>query len=106
MKEKITVLIADDNPDFAMTLVSHLEKEEDMSFPIIVDGVEKNANMLTTIDVGERSFAIYYINQPGDKADIMYSEIVKDPTGNETLVDVDEPLIREQITTEIGNLFK
>ena len=38
MKEKITVLIADDNPDFAMTLVSYLEKEEDME----VIGIAKN----------------------------------------------------------------
>jgi len=38
LKEKITVLIADDNPDFAMTLVSYLEKEEDME----VIGIAKN----------------------------------------------------------------
>ncbi len=41
MKEKITVLIADDNPDFAMTLVSYLEKEEDMEvIGIAKDGKE------------------------------------------------------------------
>ena len=41
MKEKITVLIADDNPDFAMTLVSYLEKEDDMEvIGIAKDGKE------------------------------------------------------------------
>ena len=41
MKEKITVLIADDNPDFAMTLVSYLEKEQDMEvIGIAKDGRE------------------------------------------------------------------
>lgn len=30
MKEKITVLVADDNNEFAMTLMSYLEKDEDM----------------------------------------------------------------------------
>ena len=41
MKEKITVLIADDNPDFARTLVSYLEKEEDMEvIGIAKDGKE------------------------------------------------------------------
>ena len=30
MNDKITVLIADDNSDFAATLVSYLEKEDDM----------------------------------------------------------------------------
>ena len=38
MKEKITVLIADDNQDFAMTLVNYLEKEEGME----VIGVAKD----------------------------------------------------------------
>ena len=41
MKEKISVLIADDNPDFAMTLVNFLEKEEDMEvIGIAKDGRE------------------------------------------------------------------
>lgn len=30
MKEKITVLIADDNNEFAMTLASYLENDEEM----------------------------------------------------------------------------
>ena len=38
MKDKITVLIADDNSDFATTLVNYLEKEEDME----VIGVAKD----------------------------------------------------------------
>ena len=40
MKEKITVLIADDNAEFAMTLRGYLEKEEDME----VIGVAKDGN--------------------------------------------------------------
>lgn len=38
MKDKITILIADDNADFAMTLVNYLEKENDME----VIGIAKN----------------------------------------------------------------
>lgn len=38
MKDKITVLIADDNPDFTKTLVDHLDKESDME----VIGVAKD----------------------------------------------------------------
>lgn len=30
VREKISVLIADDNPEFAMTLAGYLEKEDDM----------------------------------------------------------------------------
>lgn len=38
VKEKTTILIADDNEDFALTLVKYLEKEEDME----VIGIAKN----------------------------------------------------------------
>ena len=49
MKEKITVLIADDNPDFAMTLVSYLENEEDMEvIGIAKDGKEASDMILNT----------------------------------------------------------
>ena len=41
MKEKISVLVADDNMDFVMTLVNYLEKEEDMEvIGIAKDGKE------------------------------------------------------------------
>ncbi len=41
LKEKISILIADDNQDFAMTLVNYLEKEEDMEvIGIAKDGKE------------------------------------------------------------------
>ena len=41
MKEKITVLIADDNQDFSKTLATYLENEEDMEVVgIAKDGVE------------------------------------------------------------------
>ena len=41
MKEKIRILIADDNQDFIMTLMSHLEKESDMEvIGIARDGKE------------------------------------------------------------------
>ena len=34
MKEKITVLIADDNKDFSQTLAGYLEKQEDVEWII------------------------------------------------------------------------
>ena len=41
LNEKITVLIADDNPEFAMTLASYLRKENDMDIVgMVKDGEE------------------------------------------------------------------
>ncbi len=40
MNEKITVLVADDNSDFTMTLSSYLEKEEQIQ----IVGIAKDGN--------------------------------------------------------------
>lgn len=47
MKERITILIADDNPEFTATLTGYLEKEEEMEvIGIAKDGLEAY-NMIT-----------------------------------------------------------
>ena len=50
MKEKITVLIADDNQDFSQTLAKYLEKQEDMEvIGIAKDGLEAVDMIANTI---------------------------------------------------------
>ena len=46
MKEKITVLIADDNREFANTLIGHLEKEENMEIIAVAKDGEEACNMI------------------------------------------------------------
>ena len=51
MKEKITVLIADDNPEFSKTLATYLENEEDMEIVGTArDGVEALDEVNTFLD--------------------------------------------------------
>ena len=54
MKEKTTILIADDNADFAMTLVKYLEKEEDME----VIGIAKNGKEACEMVINARTRCI------------------------------------------------
>ena len=50
MKEKITILIADDNPDFSQTLAKYIEKQEDMEvIGIAKDGLEAVDMIANTI---------------------------------------------------------
>ena len=50
MKEKITVLIADDNKDFSQTLAGYLEKQEDMEvIGMAKDGAEAVEMIANTI---------------------------------------------------------
>ena len=50
MKEKISILIADDNQDFAMTLVNYLEKEEDMEVIGIAKDGKEACNMIVNTE--------------------------------------------------------
>ena len=50
MKDKIRVLIADDNTEFAMTLNGYLEKEEEME----VVGMAKDGNEAVEMIIGTR----------------------------------------------------
>ena len=50
MKEKITILIADDNPDFSQTLARYIEKQEDMEvIGMAKDGLEAVDMIANTI---------------------------------------------------------
>ena len=50
MKEKITILIADDNPDFSQTLAKYIEKQEDMEvIGMAKDGLEAVDMIANTI---------------------------------------------------------
>ena len=46
MKEKISVLVADDNSEFAATLVGYLEKEDDMEVIGIAKDGKEACNMI------------------------------------------------------------
>ena len=46
MKEKITVLIADDNQEFSQTLASYIDAQEDIKDKLIKDYELKNINLL------------------------------------------------------------
>ena len=50
MKEKITILLADDNPDFSQTLARYIEKQEDMEvIGMAKDGLEAVDMIANTI---------------------------------------------------------
>ena len=82
MKEKITVLIADDNPDFAMTLISYLEKEQDMEvIGVAKDGKEACKMILnTTPDVVLLDVIMPYLDGLGVLEEIAKANMQKRPT--------------------------
>ena len=81
MKDKITVLIADDNNDFAMTLVEYLEKENDMEvIGIAKDGKEACDMILNTApDVVLLDVIMPYLDGLGVLEKIQAENMTKKP---------------------------
>ena len=60
MKEKITILIADDNQDFSTTLVNYLEKEEDMEVIGIAKDGKEACDMIVNTRTRYSTIRCYY----------------------------------------------
>ena len=70
---------------------------EEQKFTIEIDGVEKEATILNVLNVKNKEILIYSVSNNDDTSDLFYSEIVKDEEGFDTLVDVNDNLIKERI---------
>ena len=66
-------------------------------FNIEIDGVEKEANVIKVLNLDNREFVVYSVDDGNETSDIMYSEIVKDAEGFDNLVDVNDNKIKERI---------
>ena len=66
-------------------------------FNIEIDGVEKEANVIKVLNLDNREFVVYSVDNGNETSDIMYSEIVKDAEGFDNLVDVNDNKIKERI---------
>ena len=62
MKEKITILISDDNDEFAMNLLNYLQKEEDIEVIGRARDGKEACEMIKNKEPSQR-FPILYINQ-------------------------------------------
>lgn len=71
---------------------------EPQRFPVELEtGEVVEAEMLTVLDIGEDEYAIYAIPGKPGKKDIMASRVVQDADGYDTLVDLDDPAVKEII---------
>ena len=78
---------------------------ENEKFKIEIDGIEKEANVIKVLELDNREFVVYSVNNGNETSDIMYSEIVKDSEGFDNLVDVTDPKVREKILELVNVMF-
>lgn len=78
---------------------------ENEKFKIEIDGIEKEANVIKVLELDNREFVVYSVNNGNETSDIMYSEIVKDSEGFDNLVDVNDSMIKERILELVNVMF-
>ena len=81
MKKKISVLIADDNQEFIMTLVNHLGKEEDMEIIAIAKDGKEACDMIvnTEPDIVLLDVIMPYLDGLGVLEEMASKEMKKRP---------------------------
>ena len=71
-------------------------------FEIELDGVTREANLIKIINLDAKEYAVYSVDFGNDESGIYASEIVKDESGYDTLVEIEDKKIRQNISELMG----
>jgi len=74
-------------------------------FNVEIDGIDKEANVIKIISIDDREYVIYTVDNGDETSDIFSSEIVKDEEGYDKLVDIEDPVIKQNISEIINIIF-
>lgn len=74
-------------------------------FDVLIDGVEKEANVVKVITIDGREYVIYTVDNGDGTSDIFSSEIVKDEDGYDKLVDIDDASVKANISEIVNIIF-
>ena len=74
-------------------------------FNVEIDGVDKEANVVKIISIDDREYVIYTVDNGDDTSDIFSSEIIKDEDGYDELIDIVDPVVKQNISEIINIIF-
>ena len=79
----------------------------DVKFKVIDEGnIEREATLLTTIEVDNKNYAIYSIKRSEDSVNIFVSLLVVDENGNQMLKDIESVSEKEKIESIVKDIIK
>ena len=74
-------------------------------FNVEIDGVDREANVVKIISIDDKEYVIYTVDNGDETSDIFSSEIVKDEEGYDKLVDIVDPIVKQNISEIINIIF-
>ena len=63
-----------------------------------------NAELLSVVEIDDKEYAVYSIDNRNGTVDILASYVIKDEEGYDKLLDIDSPMDKEKIANFIKNL--
>ena len=83
-------------------------EESNQKFQVEIEtGEIKEAELLTIVEIDNKQYAIYMIDNLDngvDSVDILASYVMKDSEGYDKLIDIDDPEDKAKVTEFINNL--
>lgn len=71
--------------------------EKGQIFDIEIDGVDKKAELIDTIEYAGEKYAVYFTDNGINTNEIFVSKVVQDTEGYDELVDVEDPKVKEYV---------
>lgn len=68
--------------------------------------VERDATLLTVIEVDEKEYVIYSIDRDEENVNIFVSELKKDSNGNDIIVDIEDENEKIKLNDIVRNIIK
>ena len=75
---------------------------DNQKFIIEIDGIEKEATILNVLNIEDKEYAIYSVDNGNETSDVFYSQIQKDEFGYDKLVDVTDQGVKNKILEYIN----
>ena len=70
------------------------------------NNVEREATLITVIEVEKKEYAIYSIDRDEENVNIFVSELIKDENGHDILKDIEDLSEKEKITQIVKEIIK
>lgn len=71
--------------------------EKGQIFDVEIDGVDKKAELIDTIEYNGEEYAVYFTENGANTNDIYVSKVIQDAEGYDELVDVEDPKVKEYV---------
>lgn len=75
--------------------------EKGQIFDVEIDGVDKKAELIDTIEYKGEKYAVYFTENGINTNEIFVSKVIKDAEGYDELVDVEDPKVKDYVMSII-----